>query len=793
MLMEITVFPDRFATHCERRAVAWSDLCAYLQTPPEYPSKQACPLLKLATFGEVLSAKGSLRHDSNVLAVYGVEGDHDVGLLSPAEGAALLRAAGVRAVLYTTASHTPAAPRWRVLAPLSRSYAPHARRIFTEGLNTILGATLAPESFALSQTYYFGRVAGVPYEVHVVDGHYLDTLLPPLPLAVPAPPAPRAVAEALPDGPVPEWRGPTDDADLIRRALMSRSAASAFGGRACFADLWHAEAEALGRAYPDGGGRPYDASAADAALASHLAFWTGRDGVRIARLMRQSGLARDKYDRDDYLPRTIGAVLSAPGDVLKDKAPEPVGLAAAGAGTVEGAAVSGSTYLSAGDQLETFKGCVYILDRHRALIPGGGLLRPEQFRAAYGGYTFAMDTVNERVTRNAWEAFTESQAVRHPRADTICFRPDLPAAAIINDAGKTRANAFWPATVPRKQGDAGPFLAHLEKMLPDARDRAIVLAYMAACVQHQGIKFGWAPVIQGAEGNGKTMLCVIVAEAIGRHYTHWTDADGLASRFNGWVADKLFVAVEELKGQDHSAEEIVELLKTLITGGYGVRVEYKGVDETTLQIVANFLLLTNHKNAVRKTPDNNRRLAVFFTAQQIKADLDRDGMGGDYFPRLWAWLRAEGFAIMAEYLATYPIPDEFNPATLAHRAPNTSTSAQVMRESRGNIEQQIAEVIEQDTPGFMGGWVSSVALDRYLTETLRIGAKLSPSKRREIMHNLGYVLHPALKEGRVNNPVPPDNRRPQLFILSTHPALMLRDAGEVAKAYTAAQQVRPGV
>jgi hypothetical protein len=45
-------------------------------------------------------------------------------------------------------------------------------------------------------------------------------------------------------------------------------------------------------------------SEADAALACLLAFWT-KDPGQIGRLIRQSGLNRDKYDRRDYLPRTI--------------------------------------------------------------------------------------------------------------------------------------------------------------------------------------------------------------------------------------------------------------------------------------------------------------------------------------------------------------------------------------------------------------------------------------------------------------------------------------------------------
>lgn len=125
------------------------------------------------------------------------------------------------------------------------------------------------------------------------------------------------------DGPSEEWRGPTDDDELIRRALRSHSPVAAFGNRASFADLWNGNVEALTRAYPDEV-RSYDASSADAALAQRLAFWTGKDCARMERLMRRSALARDKWDgHSSYLSRTILGAVSRQHDVLTDKAPEP--------------------------------------------------------------------------------------------------------------------------------------------------------------------------------------------------------------------------------------------------------------------------------------------------------------------------------------------------------------------------------------------------------------------------------------------------------------------------------------
>jgi len=131
-----------------------------------------------------------------------------------------------------------------------------------------------------------------------------------------------AVAHA--DGRASEWSGPEDDDELI--ALMHRmeSPAARFGGGASFADLWAGHADALARHFAASGrgdGRPYDASSADASLAQRLAYFTGRDTARMERLMRRSGLMREKFDRVDYLPRTIANACKLQREVLQQKRP----------------------------------------------------------------------------------------------------------------------------------------------------------------------------------------------------------------------------------------------------------------------------------------------------------------------------------------------------------------------------------------------------------------------------------------------------------------------------------------
>lgn len=602
---------------------------------------------------------------------------------------------------------------------------------------------------------------------------------------------PRAAAEhAVSEGPCEGWNGPSDDVELLRRAMQSKSAAGVFGGRATFADLWHADVAKLSVAYPPDASTstPYDASNADAALAQHLAFWTGRDVARIERLMRQSALMRPKWDeREDYLvERTITNACSMQRDVLADKKLERAQVPATPPGSPKMTAVAGATFLAAEQIADLFKGCIYIEDAHRALLPGGKLVKPDQFRAVFGGYTFAMDARNERTCRNAWEAFTENQVLKAPRADGTCFRPDLPYGTIVHDPGRTRANTYWPVDVPRAKGDVTPFLNHLAKVLPNERDRMITLYMLAALVQHQGTKFQWAIVLQGVEGNGKTLFSRCVAEAIGRRYVHWPKASKLAKQFNGWMFGKTFFAVEDI----HTSEnvDVIEELKPMITGGDGLEIEGKGVDQISTEICGNFFFNTNHKSGLRKTR-NDRRFCILYSAQQEFEHLARDGMGAEYMRKLYDWLRAGGYAIVSEFLWTLQIPDEFNPATGCQRAPQTSSTDAAIAAGMGRVEQEITEAIDQGLPGFAGGWVSSICVDRLLDRLGRAGS-IPPNRRRDLMISLGYDYHPALPLGRVNNVILPDSARPRLYIRGDHPDRALMVAADAARAYTAAQAPR---
>ena len=152
-------------------------------------------------------------------------------------------------------------------------------------------------------------------------------------------PSTKASPNDWSDQPRPDWSGPDDDDELIERMFSwPASAAASFGDGVTFRDLWEGNTDALAQRWPTptADERPYDASSADAALAQHLAFATGCNHARMERMMRGSALARDKWDRTDYLTRTITRAVGLQREVYQDRSaaaaatPEAAGPAASG-------------------------------------------------------------------------------------------------------------------------------------------------------------------------------------------------------------------------------------------------------------------------------------------------------------------------------------------------------------------------------------------------------------------------------------------------------------------------------
>lgn len=100
------------------------------------------------------------------------------------------------------------------------------------------------------------------------------------------------------------FRIPAPGSYLSDESVLERAYASKQGEK--FKALWNG-------ALPEGKSH----SEADAALCAMLAFWCGGDTEQMDRLFRQSGLYRDKWERDDYRNGTLAKAVAMSSDFYR--------------------------------------------------------------------------------------------------------------------------------------------------------------------------------------------------------------------------------------------------------------------------------------------------------------------------------------------------------------------------------------------------------------------------------------------------------------------------------------------
>lgn len=566
--------------------------------------------------------------------------------------------------------------------------------------------------------------------------------------------------------PDPEWIGSDDDDELIKRMLASKpSVANILYNTATIEDIWIANEPVLILAYPSTRDI-YNRSAADAALFSHLAFWTGRDGPRMERIARKSALKRDKWDVHPLYLSAVNYTIHRACNGCKNVYRDPKQVSKSNAeNSNDSNYLFGSQYLDIPAQVSKFKECTYILNQHSVFVPNVGILKPDQFNVWYGGSTFALDHEGKSITKKAFDAFTNSQGYKFQKAMTSCFRPEHKTGEIIKINNKPCVNTYIPAMINFGTGNVDMYLFLLHTLLPENLDNSIFLNYSASTVQNPGIKFRWWPVLYGVEGNGKTILMEYIAHGIGEEYVTILQTPDAANKFNASLDRKLFIIIEEIFTANR--QEIFETLKPIITNNR-IAIQRKGVDTTTEDNRFNGCMATNHLNALMKTL-NDRRICALVTAQSKKEHLQRDGLTNKFFKKMVNKNNYHGMRDdVAGYLKRFPIDDALNPATSALTAPNSTTTQQVIQASQSVSHQEIQEAVDQGVYGFRNGWISSYVLTKLLEEKNLV--KFLPlRKRKDVLEDLGYIPMPWTTNGRSPVQLPNEGgARPILYVIESY-------------------------
>lgn len=266
------------------------------------------------------------------------------------------------------------------------------------------------------------------------------------------------------------------------------------------------------------------------------------------------------------------------------------------------------------------------------------------------------------------------------------------------------------------------FLEHVNLLVDDQEERGVLIDWLSYVYQNPGKKMTWALLIQGAEGVGKSYFGNVMQALLGRNMKT-IDATAITGRFNGWAHGATLVAVEEIKISGENKYDIIDRLKPIISNSV-VSIEEKGRDIRTVPNFTNYMMFTNHKDALPLS-ENDRRYAVIFSRFQSLEELNANFKGAenaqDYFDRLFKDLDEYAGAI-AGFLANHKQRSHFAPKG---RAPLTSSKARMQRFNHSETDDFIDNAIGMGCPVFNERYIDAT----WLTEVCEMEGTQIPTGR----------------------------------------------------------------
>lgn len=252
--------------------------------------------------------------------------------------------------------------------------------------------------------------------------------------------------------------------------------------------------------------------------------------------------------------------------------------------------------------------------------------------------------------------------VKIPSVWDYTYDPSSPNDLWVINQGKAFVNTYrrcHPYPNAAQADEAGAiFMEHMERLIAEEEYRLILVDWMAYMVQVPGDKIQWAPLIQGAEGCGKSILGDTMSAVLGKPHVKSIGVQQIHSGFSEWATGAQLVIIEEVKVEGVRSTELMNVLKPLISNDtIGVSQKFKDA-RLGLPNKTNYLLLTNHKDALPITPEDRRYCPVqsaIQTAQEVRA-LQQSG----HFERYVEMVQNQAGGLR-HWFENYTIRPNFNP------------------------------------------------------------------------------------------------------------------------------------
>lgn len=177
-----------------------------------------------------------------------------------------------------------------------------------------------------------------------------------------------------------------------------------------------------------------------------------------------------------------------------------------------------------------------------------------------------------------------------------------------------------------------------------------VMAWLADLFQKPARKLGTALVLRGPMGIGKGAFAGHVGRLLGIHYMPITQSSQLTGKFNGHMADKVLMFVDE--GWWSDERNGAGILRALITETQ-VTIEMKGRDAITIPNFTRFIIAANADWVVPLGMGDERRFLMLDVGTLVQRN-------NAYFAEMESQLENGGYEALLQYLLTYKY-DEATP------------------------------------------------------------------------------------------------------------------------------------
>ncbi len=211
------------------------------------------------------------------------------------------------------------------------------------------------------------------------------------------------------------------------------------------------------------------------------------------------------------------------------------------------------------------------------------------------------------------------------------------------------------AVKPNPAGKFDLFLTHIKDNICQGNEEhyAWVMAWLSDLFQKPGRKLGTALVLRGPMGIGKGQFAFHLGKLLGVHYMPITQSSQLTGKFNGHMADKLLMFVDE--GWWSDERNGAGILRALITEPE-VTIEMKGRDAITLPNFTRFMVAANADWVVPLGMGDERRFVIIDVGSAERGNKA-------YFAAIESQLKNGGYEALLHYFMNYKY-DEALPRTV---------------------------------------------------------------------------------------------------------------------------------